>query len=113
MVVLADADLDEAAAAANFGAFMNSGQICMSTERIVVDRAVADELAAKLAERAGSADASATRATRARWSARSSTTARRERVLELLEDARAKGAEVLTGGEADGNVIAPDGRRPA
>ena len=42
MVVLADADLDAAADAASFGAFMNSGQICMSTERIVVDRAVAD-----------------------------------------------------------------------
>ena len=33
--------------------------------------------------------------------------ASRERVLELIEDARAKGAEVLAGGEADGNVIAP------
>ena len=43
-VVLADADLDAAADAASFGAFMNSGQICMSTERIVADRAVADEL---------------------------------------------------------------------
>jgi len=31
MVVLPDADLDEAANAASFGAFMNSGQICMST----------------------------------------------------------------------------------
>ena len=41
MVVLADADLDAAADAASFGAFMNSGQICMSTERIVVDRAAA------------------------------------------------------------------------
>ena len=55
MVVLADADLDAAADAASFGAFMNSGQICMSTERIVVDRAAADELGAKLGERASSA----------------------------------------------------------
>ena len=53
LIVLADADLDEAAAAANFGAFMNQGQICMSTERIVAERSVASELAAKLAERAG------------------------------------------------------------
>jgi acyl-CoA reductase-like NAD-dependent aldehyde dehydrogenase len=37
-VVLADADLEAAADAASFGAFMNSGQICMSTERIVADR---------------------------------------------------------------------------
>ena len=52
MVVLADADLDRAAAAASFGAFFHQGQICMSTERIVVDRSVADSLAEKLAERA-------------------------------------------------------------
>ena len=52
MVVLADADLDRAAAAASFGAFFHQGQICMSTERVVVDRAVADSLAEKLAERA-------------------------------------------------------------
>ena len=37
MVVLRDAELDRAAAAASFGAFFHQGQICMSTERIVVD----------------------------------------------------------------------------
>jgi acyl-CoA reductase-like NAD-dependent aldehyde dehydrogenase len=41
-VVLEDADLDEAVKAAAFGAFMNQGQICMSTERIIVVDAVAD-----------------------------------------------------------------------
>ena len=51
MIVLADADLDAAAAAASFGAFMHQGQICMSTERIVADRAVA-ATSARLAERA-------------------------------------------------------------
>jgi benzaldehyde dehydrogenase (NAD) len=49
LVVLEDADLDAAVAAAAFGAFANSGQICMSTERIVVDGAVADEFVARLA----------------------------------------------------------------
>ena len=44
MVVLADADLDRAAAAANFGAFFHQGQICMSTERIIADRSVADDV---------------------------------------------------------------------
>ena len=37
LVVLDDADLDGAVNAAVFGAFMNQGQICMSTEKIVVD----------------------------------------------------------------------------
>src|SRR3954468_12080845 len=52
LVVLADADLDRAVAAANFGAFMHQGQICMSTERLVVDQSIAGEFAERLGERA-------------------------------------------------------------
>ncbi|MFM6853320.1 MAG: aldehyde dehydrogenase family protein, partial [Sphingopyxis sp.] len=54
LIVLADADLDEAVKAAAFGAFMNQGQICMSTERVIVVDAVADAFAAKFAEKANS-----------------------------------------------------------
>ena len=46
-IVLEDADLDEAVKAAAFGAFMNQGQICMSTERIIVVDAVADAFVAR------------------------------------------------------------------
>jgi acyl-CoA reductase-like NAD-dependent aldehyde dehydrogenase len=52
LIVFEDADLDEAAAAAAFGAFMNSGQICMSTERLIVHEKVADAFVAKLKEKA-------------------------------------------------------------
>jgi acyl-CoA reductase-like NAD-dependent aldehyde dehydrogenase len=44
LIVLEDADLDEAVKAAAFGAFMHQGQICMSTERIIVVDAVAEEI---------------------------------------------------------------------
>src|SRR4051812_19241830 len=37
ILVLKDANLDRAVAAANFGAFFHQGQICMSTERAIVD----------------------------------------------------------------------------
>ena len=47
LIVLEDADLDEAVKASAFGAFMNSGQICMSTERIIVVDQVADEFVAR------------------------------------------------------------------
>jgi vanillin dehydrogenase len=47
MVILDDADLDAAVNAAAFGAFMNQGQICMSTERIVVDTKVAEAFVGK------------------------------------------------------------------
>lgn len=44
MLVLDDTDLDTAAKAALRGAYLNQGQICMSTERLIVADAVADEL---------------------------------------------------------------------
>jgi acyl-CoA reductase-like NAD-dependent aldehyde dehydrogenase len=105
-VVLADADLDAAADAASFGAFMNSGQICMSTERIVVDGSVADELADRLADRAGNLVTGDPRDEGTMVGPMVDDESR-ARVLALIADARAKGAEVLAGGEADGNVVAP------
>jgi acyl-CoA reductase-like NAD-dependent aldehyde dehydrogenase len=105
-VVLADADLDAAADAASFGAFMNSGQICMSTERIVVDRSVAEPIGAKLAERAGKLVVGDPR-DQGTMIGPVIDDAARARIVELIEDARAKGAEVLAGGEADGNLISP------
>jgi acyl-CoA reductase-like NAD-dependent aldehyde dehydrogenase len=54
LIVLDDADLDEAVKAAAFGAFMNQGQICMSTERIIVVDAVADAFVEKFAAKAAS-----------------------------------------------------------
>jgi acyl-CoA reductase-like NAD-dependent aldehyde dehydrogenase len=106
LVVLPDADLDAAADAASFGAFMNSGQICMSTERIVADKAIAGDLGAKLAERAGKLTVGDPRDQGTMIGPVVSDSAR-ERVMELIEDARAKGAEVLSGGDADGNLITP------
>ncbi|MDP9292870.1 MAG: aldehyde dehydrogenase [Actinomycetota bacterium] len=105
-VVLGDADLDAAADAASFGAFMNSGQICMSTERIVADRSVADELGSKLADRAGKLVVGDPR-DQGTMIGPVITDGARERIMELIEDARSKGAEVLAGGEADGNLITP------
>jgi benzaldehyde dehydrogenase (NAD) len=106
MVVLADADLDEAAAAASFGAFMNSGQICMSTERIVADRAVAGALGEQLAAKAGALTVGDPR-DQGTMIGPVVADGARERIVELIEDARAKGADVLAGGTADGNCIAP------
>jgi benzaldehyde dehydrogenase (NAD) len=104
-VVLADADLEAAADAASFGAFMNSGQICMSTERIVVERPVADELAMKLVERAGKLVVGDPRDQGTMLGPVINERAR-TRVLELIEDAQAAGAELLVGGAADRNCIA-------
>jgi aldehyde dehydrogenase (NAD+) len=42
MIVLKDADIERAASSAAFGKFLNSGQICMSLNRIIVERPVYD-----------------------------------------------------------------------
>src|SRR6187399_2022570 len=51
LIVMDDANLDDAVRAAAFGAFMNQGQICMSTERIVLDNKIADSFLSKFAAR--------------------------------------------------------------
>jgi acyl-CoA reductase-like NAD-dependent aldehyde dehydrogenase len=50
-LVLDDTDLDEAVKAAAFGGFVNQGQVCVSTERIVVDVSIADTFVAKLRQK--------------------------------------------------------------
>ncbi|MEP7189185.1 MAG: aldehyde dehydrogenase family protein [Roseiflexaceae bacterium] len=52
MIVLADADLDLVVEGALWGAFGTSGQRCTATSRLIAHRAVAGELAERLAERA-------------------------------------------------------------
>lgn len=106
LVVLADADLDRAVAAANFGAFMHQGQICMSTERIVIDRAVADEFAQKLAECASSLKLGDPREPDTQIGPLVNEAAL-NRVTEHVEDAVAKGAKLVTGGKAQGLHFTP------
>jgi vanillin dehydrogenase len=106
MVVLADADLDRAAAAANFGAFMHQGQICMSTERIVVDRSIAEDFARRLGERARSLSVGDPSDPTTQIGPLVNEAAVK-RVTALVDDAVANGAEVLAGGSADGPAFAP------
>lgn len=105
-LVLADADIGAAADAATFGAFMNSGQICMSTERIVVDRSVAPELLEKLEARAAGLVYGDPR-DQGTMVGPVVDLGSTERVMELIEDARANGADILAGGQPEGNLIPP------
>ncbi len=103
-VVLDDADLDAAVAAATFGAFANSGQICMSTERIVVDAAVADDFVARLAARARALPLGDPRKGPV---VLGSVVDQRtvERCNALIDDALAKGATLVCGGKADSTLM--------
>jgi benzaldehyde dehydrogenase (NAD) len=105
LIVLEDANLDEAVKAAAFGAFMNQGQICMSTERIIPVAAVAEEFARRFAAKASSMKSGDPREGKTPLGA---VVDRRtvERVNALIDDAVAGGARVLAGGKAK-DVIMP------
>ncbi len=106
LLVLDDADLDAAVAAAAFGAYFNQGQICMSTERLIVDAKVADafvsKLAAKVAQlRAGPADESGA------VLGSLIDAAAGERIQALVDDALGKGATLAAGGGVQGSIMQP------
>ena len=105
LVVLEDADLDEAVKAAAFGAFMNQGQICMSTERIIVVDKIADEFARRFAAKAG---ALATGDPREGKTPLGAVVDQKtvSHVNALIDDALSKGARLLAGGKAD-SVLMP------
>jgi acyl-CoA reductase-like NAD-dependent aldehyde dehydrogenase len=103
LIVLDDADLDEAVDAAAFGAFMNQGQICMSTERIIVDASIADAFVAKLAAKAKALPAGDPRGPVVLGSLVNIEAA--ERIDELVQDAVAGGAEIVAGGHRTGTIM--------
>jgi len=104
LVVLDDADLDAAVSGAAFGAFANSGQICMSTERIIVDRKIADAFVAKLAAKAVQLPLGDPRkGPVVLGSVVDASTV--ERCNALIDDALAKGAKLVCGGKADSTLM--------
>jgi benzaldehyde dehydrogenase (NAD) len=105
LVVLDDADVDAAVNAAAFGAFANSGQICMSTERMIVDEAVADEFVAKLAAKAESLPTGDPTGQVVLGSVVDASTV--DRCNELIDDALSQGATLAAGGRADSTLMKP------
>jgi benzaldehyde dehydrogenase (NAD) len=104
LLVLADADLDAAVNGAAFGAFANSGQICMSTERIIVDAAIADDFVARLVAKAkGLPLGDPRKGPVVLGSVVDMNTA--QRCNALIDDALAKGAKLLCGGKADSTLM--------
>ena len=105
LIVLEDADLDEAVKAAAFGAFMNQGQICMSTERIIVVESVAADFVKRFTAKARSMPAGDPREGKTPLGAVVDLKTVRH-VNSLIDDATAKGAAVVAGGKAD-SVLMP------
>ena len=103
LIVLENANIDAAVDAAIFGSFANQGQICMSTERIIVDDKVAEEFVAKFAARAKKLPSGDPRGHVVLGSLVSVEAAMK--VEELIDDAKQKGAVVVAGGGRDGSIM--------
>jgi acyl-CoA reductase-like NAD-dependent aldehyde dehydrogenase len=106
LIVTETADLDTAVSAAALGAFFNQGQICMSTERIVVFDEIADAFVGKLVDQTRSLKAADPRKSSAPLGRLINANAA-DRIRGLIDDAISKGAVLLTGGEVDGAVMQP------
>ncbi len=105
LVVLDDADLDAAVDGAAFGAFANSGQICMSTERIIVDEAIADEFVERLAAKASALPVGDPMGQVVLGSVIDRATV--DRCNAMIDDALAKGAVLACGGKAEDTLMPP------
>jgi len=106
MIVLDDADLEATVHAAAFGAFMNQGQICMSTERIIINEKVADAFLRRFAEKAASLKVGNPRTPGTQLGSLIGLEAS-ERVDELVQDAVSKGASLVTGGTREATIMRP------
>ncbi|MDC7696381.1 aldehyde dehydrogenase family protein [Vogesella indigofera] len=106
LVVLDDADIEQAAQAAVVGRFLHQGQICMSTNRVIVDAKVHDAFVAALKARVETlpygdpADA-------ANIVGPLINGKQLDSVLTKIEQAKKDGATLLVGGAPQGNVLPP------
>lgn len=104
LIVLEDADIDAAVNAAVFGCYMNMGQICMSTERLIVHEKIADEFVAKLSARAANLPYGDPRGHVVLGSLVNPESAKK--MQAFIDDALAKGATLAAGGQIEGSVVA-------
>ena len=106
MIVLGDADLENAVGAVTFGAFFHQGQVCMNTRKVYVDRSIHDEFVEKLAAKTRTLkmgdplDPSVIVGPLINKRALEQTEAR-------VRDAVDRGARVVTGGKAHGTIYEP------
>jgi acyl-CoA reductase-like NAD-dependent aldehyde dehydrogenase len=106
VIVEADADVDDAAARVAANAFSFAGQSCISVQRVFVQRTVYDAFKAGLLPRVEAlvvGDPAEEDTDVGPLIGR----AERDRVLAWIEEARAQGATVLTGGTLEGELLRP------
>ncbi len=105
MVILDDADIDDAVNAAAFGCFANSGQICMSTERIIVDQKIADAFIKKFVDKANALPLGDPRKPEPVVLGSVIGMSTVKHCNALIDDALASGAKLLCGGKCETTLM--------
>lgn len=105
MVILDDANIEDAVNGAAFGCFANSGQICMSTERLIVDQKIADEFVKKFSDKAKALPLGDPRKPEPVVLGSVIGQGTVDHCNALIDDALAKGAKLLCGGKADSTLM--------
>ncbi|MDP1657417.1 MAG: aldehyde dehydrogenase [Hylemonella sp.] len=105
MVILDDADIDDAVNGAAFGCFANSGQICMSTERIIVDQKIADEFVKRFVNKAKNLPLGDPRKPEPVVLGSVIGMSTVEHCNALIDDALAKGAKLVCGEKATSTLM--------
>ena len=107
LIVCDDADMERATSAASFGSFMHQGQICMAVEKVLVQESIFDEFLAKFVERAAKLKVGPPLADQANVIGPLINDKQAMNVKTQLEDAVAKGAEIVLGGNVNGRFVDP------
>lgn len=106
LIIHDDADVAAAVDAAVRGGYAYAGQSCVSVQRVLVHRSLHDVVVARLAT-AVAGLAAGDPADPEVTVGPVIDAAARDRILATIAAATAAGARVVTGGSADGNVVAP------
>lgn len=108
MIVLEDADIQQAAKWGVWGAFYNSGQTCVSVERVYVVETVYEQFVQAVLAEASNLDIGYSPDVNNVFHMGPLTFQRQIDIIEdHLQDALAKGAKIITGGKRDGMFMQP------
>lgn len=107
MVILGDADIDDAVQNAVFGSNYHSGQICTALNRIIVDQTIFDEFAVKFVEASKQVKSSNSKDPE-NLNGPLISSKEVNRILTAIETPNNEGAEILLEGKREGNVIIPN-----
>jgi acyl-CoA reductase-like NAD-dependent aldehyde dehydrogenase len=99
MIVTRDADIERAVNATAWGGLLNTGQICISIERVYVEEPIYDEFVDKLRAKVETLRQGADGDSYTAEVGAMTSPAQIEIVSDHVEDARAAGARILTGGK--------------